>query len=175
MESNERLADWFRQWRRPLRKFLMNRRSLPDADLDDIAQEVFLRLLRYGRTEIVECPQAYLYKIATNVAAEWSIRARYTKPHGPSWLAELSAEDEPEEDVARDVAQNEVVRALNTLTPRQREILRLQFCEALGYAEIAERLGTTRRSVKRVVAKSYERLRNELTPDLLGAVGRGRS
>ena len=44
--------------------------------MDDAAQEVFLRLLRYDRGELVENPQAYLFKVATNVAAEWSIRAR---------------------------------------------------------------------------------------------------
>ncbi len=40
------------------------------GDLDDIAQEVFLRLLRYERTEQAEHPQAYLFTIASNVAAD---------------------------------------------------------------------------------------------------------
>lgn len=45
------------------------------ADFDDVAQEVFLRLLRYDAAQIVEHPQAYLFKMASNVAAEWSIRS----------------------------------------------------------------------------------------------------
>ena|SRR2546427_7067363 len=62
VDPKRRLADWFRQWRSPLRKFLLRRGSVPASDLDDIAQEVFLRLMRYDRTELIEHPQAYLFQ-----------------------------------------------------------------------------------------------------------------
>src|ERR1700752_588546 len=100
-ETKQRLAHWFQQWRPPLRKFLSRRAALPAADLDDVAQEVFLRLLRYERTELVEHPQAYLFKVASNVAAEWAIRARSARPHEAKWLTYLVAEDQPESDAAR--------------------------------------------------------------------------
>jgi RNA polymerase sigma factor (sigma-70 family) len=173
VEGRTLLAEWFRQWRLPLRRFLLRRRSVPSADLDDVAQEVFLRLMRYESTALVECPQAYLYKIAANVAAEWSIRARYSKRHEPEWLADLVAEDQPEDHTERDLIQAEVARALSTLNPRQQEVLKLIFSEALGHAQIAQQLGTTPRSVKRIVTKSYHRLRHELSPELLGTVARG--
>jgi RNA polymerase sigma-70 factor (ECF subfamily) len=176
-ETKQRLTDWFNQWRVPLRKFLSSKRGVQVIDIDDVAQEVFLRLLRYERAELVEHPQAYLFKMAANVAAEWAIRARHTNPHEPKWLVELTAEDEPEENVTRVVAQHEVERALSTLTQRQREVLQLQYSEGLGHAEIAERLGTTKRTVKRILAKSYERLRQELDAGLLmelGGTTRGR-
>jgi DNA-directed RNA polymerase specialized sigma24 family protein len=63
------MVDWFRQWRLPLRKFLLGRVGVPAADIDDVAQEVFLRLVRYERAELIEQPQAYLFRMATNVAA----------------------------------------------------------------------------------------------------------
>ena len=174
-ESTKRLSDWFRQWRAPLRKFLILKGAVPAADLDDVAQEVFLRLLRYEKAELIEHPRAYLYKLATNVAAEWAIRARSANPHEPKWLAGLPAEDEePEQAAAREGVQDRVERALNTLTPRQREVLKLSFTEELGYAEIAARLGTTHRAVKRTVVKSYDKLRQELDAELLGVISRGR-
>ncbi len=37
-DPKRRLADWFRQWRTPLRQFLIGRVSVPTSDLDDIAQ-----------------------------------------------------------------------------------------------------------------------------------------
>ena len=40
-------------------------------------------------------------------------------------------------------------------------------------AEIAERLGTTERSIKRVVMKTYEQLRLRLDPELLGDLADG--
>lgn len=167
--ANRRLIDWFNQWRSPLRKFLIRRNARSRADVDDISQEVFLRLLRYNQGELVQHPQAYLFKMASNVAAEWSIAARARRPHDSKWLSDLHGGDLPEDIAARAKAEEEMERAINTLPPRQREVLKLQFYEGLGYAEIAERLGTTPRAVKRNVIKSYQKLRSELNPEYLRA------
>ena len=168
--GSRRLSDWFHQWRRPLLRFLAARGSVAAADLDDVAQEVFLRLMRYSRSELVEHPQAYLFRMAANVAAERALRARHSRPHEPRWLDDLAADDQPQDAVARAAAQAEIERALNTLTPRQREVLKLQFFEGLGHPEIAARLGMSRRSVKRVIIKSYGKLREELDAELLEAI-----
>lgn len=160
--AQQRLTDWFRRWRAPLREFLVARRAVHRADLDDVAQEVFLRLLRYDRAELVEQPQAYLFKMASNVAAEWAIRARHRCPHDPKWLGDLLADEQPEKEVARESERQEVERAINTLPLRLREVLKLHFNEGLGHADIATRIGTSQRAVKRYLANSYARLRLEL-------------
>lgn len=119
-DAKRRKTDWFRQWRSPLRRFLIGMAGARAGDLDDIAQGVFLRLLRYERAELVEHPQAYFFRIASNIAAEWSIRARSRHPHESKWLDSLPTDDLPEEDVARVKAQDEIERALNTYAPRER-------------------------------------------------------
>jgi RNA polymerase sigma-70 factor (ECF subfamily) len=172
--TKRRLTDWFRQWQAPLRKFLTGKVGVRAADLEDVAQEVFLRLMRYDRTELVEHPQAYLYKMASNVAAEWAIRSRHALPHDSQWLASLVAADEPQRSFERDEAENEVRRAIETLGPKQAKMLKLHFFEGLGHAEIAARLGATQRSVKRILIKSYDKLRHELDPSLLGEITHGR-
>jgi RNA polymerase sigma factor (sigma-70 family) len=173
-DGQRSLAQWFRRWRVPLRKFLIGKGAIPAADLEDVAQEVFLRLMRYDRTELIEHPQAYLYKMASNVAAEWAIRWRYSRPHDPKWLSGLLASDQPEQNCARGEAEHEIQRAINMLSPRQRAVLKLQFAEGLCHAEIAQRLGATQRSVKRMLSKSYEKLRHELDQELLGVITDGR-
>src|SRR5512138_588611 len=120
-----RLAEWFRRWRTPLRKFLAGKGTVRVADLDDVAQEVFLRLLRYESMQVVEHPQAYLFKIAANVAAEWAIRSRHRLEHEPHWLNALVAEDRVEQEFDDAAVQQEVKRALGTLTARQREAIRM--------------------------------------------------
>lgn len=174
-DTKRRLTDWFRQWQTPLRKFLKGKGAVPAADLEDVAQEVFLRLMRYDRTELVEHPQAYLYKMASNVAAEWAIRSRRSRPHDSRWIAGLVAADEqPQRSFERDEAEREVRRAIETLGPRQARMMKLHFFEGLGHAEIAARLGATQRSVKRMLIKSYDKLRHELDPSLLGEITNGR-
>jgi len=173
-ETQRRLASWFRQWRSPLRKYLTGHGGLQGADLEDVAQEVFLRLLRYERAELVEHPQAYLYKMAANVAAEWAIRARSRLPHEAKWLMDLTTESRPDQDAERVEAQEKIGQALGSLSERQREIVRLHFAEGLGYAEIALRTGSTQRAVKRQIIRSYAKLRLALDSELLGVLQRGR-
>ncbi len=59
---------------------------------------------------------------------------------------------------------------MNTLTSHQRCVLKLYFFEDLSHAQIAERLGESRRSVRRAFAKAYAKLRRELDPNLLGVI-----
>ena len=103
---NRRLVTWFKRWRKPIRQWLSHRSSVPSADLDDLAQEVFLRLLRYSDDVAIDNPQGYLFRIAANVANEWQERARHRKPHDDSWLEDLQVEfnDEPENTIAREMA-----------------------------------------------------------------------
>ena len=173
-DAKHRLTDWFRQWRVPLRRFLVGRAGLHAADVEDVAQEVFLRLMRYEKGELVDHPQAYLYKVAANVATEWSIRARNRQPHDQKWLAELIDREQPESQLERSQLEDEIERALNTLTPYQRKVLKLYFVDQMAYAEIAAHLGESVRSVTRQFRKSYDKLRRELDPEVLGAVTHGR-
>ena len=53
-------------------------------------------------------------------------------------------------------------------------MLKLQFSEGLGRTEIATRLESTERAIKRDLLKSYERLRRELKTDLLRVLTNGR-
>jgi len=162
--KHERLADWFqsfRRWRSPLRKLWF----LSESDLDDVAQEVFLRLLRYEHVELIEHPQAYLFRMAANVVGEWNMRSRHRHPHDARWLDDLQAESDPEHETARETAYRQLHQSLAGLPPRQREVLRLHFGEGLAPAQIAERLQTSERSVKRDLIKAYSRLRILLDPN----------
>jgi RNA polymerase sigma factor (sigma-70 family) len=173
-EAKRRLTVWFIQWREPLRKFLRGRHTVHSADIDDIAQEVFLRLMRYERAELIEHPQAYLYKIAANVANEWAIRVRYSRPHDSKWLPDLVANEAPDDEAGQEALQRRIQNALLALEPRQREVLKLQFFEGLTRSETAARLGATERIVKRLLAKSYAELRRHLEPEVLGGMSDGR-
>lgn len=172
-DARRRISDWFRQWRSPLRRFL-GKSGVPAADVDDVAQEVFLRLIRYEKAELIDHPQAYLFKVASNVAAEWAIRARNKRPHEQKWLMTLIDDNQADSSLVLAQSREEVERALNKLSPHQRELLKLFFADELGYAEIATQLGESLRSVRRQFEKSYERLRHELDQELLGVITHGR-
>ncbi len=159
-----RLIEWFGKWRKPIRSWLRNRASVPPGDIDDLAQEVFLRLLRYSDDVAVENPQGYLFRIAANVANEWRERSRVRKPHDDSWLEELQIEagDEPENAFAKSRANEYVQAAVDRLPPRQREVLLLHVNEGLTYKQIAQLKGLTYRIVLRDLTRAYSTLRIQL-------------
>jgi RNA polymerase sigma factor (sigma-70 family) len=167
---NHRLVAWFKRWRKPIRQWLSHRSSVPTADLDDLAQEVFLRLLRYSDDVAIDNPQGYLFRIAANVANEWQERARHRRPHDDSWLEDLQVEfnDEPENTIAREVAREYMQEAVNKLPRRQREVLLLHVNDGLTYKQIAERQGLTYRVILRDLTRAYSQLRMQLKQDDLG-------
>jgi RNA polymerase sigma factor (sigma-70 family) len=171
--AKRQISDWFRQWRSPLRRFL-GKAGVPAADIDDVAQEVFLRLMRYERAELIVHPQAYLFKVAFHVAAEWSIRACNKRPHEHNWLTNLIDDEQADSPLVQAQSREEVERALTKLSPHQRELLKLFFADELSYGEIATQLGESLRSVRRQFEKSYDRLRHELDPELLRVITHGR-
>jgi RNA polymerase sigma-70 factor (ECF subfamily) len=167
---NHRLVAWFKRWRKPIRQWLSHRSSEPTADLDDLAQEVFLRLLRYSDDVAIDNPQGYLFRIAANVANEWQERSRLRRPHDDSWLEDLQVEfnDEPENAIAREVAREYMQEAVNKLPRRQREVLLLHVNEGMTYKQIAERQGLTYRVILRDLTRAYSQLRMQLKQDDLG-------
>jgi RNA polymerase sigma factor (sigma-70 family) len=164
---NNRFADWFKEWRKPVRHWLSRRASVPAAELDDLAQEVFLRLLRYSEKTAVENPLGYLLRIAGNVASEWRERARVSKPHDQEWLADLLIEPdkEPENSVCQARTDETVQAAVDQLPYRQKQVLLLRVNEGLTYKEIAERLELSPRVVLRDLSRAYSQLRMRLDPD----------
>jgi RNA polymerase sigma factor (sigma-70 family) len=165
--ANNRFAQWFKDWRKPVRHWLSRRASVPAAELDDLAQEVFLRLLRYSEKTAVENPLGYLLRIAGNVASEWRERARVSKPHGREWLDDLLIEpdQEPENSVSQARSDENVQAAVDKLPARQRQVLLLRVNEGLTYRQIAERLELSPRVVLRDLSRAYSQLRTRLDPE----------
>src|SRR5690349_14499794 len=70
--------DAFREFRPGLQRFLRRRSAVPQT-AEDLAQEVYLRILRFSPGEVVQQPQSYLYRIAANVVHDFNLRARASR------------------------------------------------------------------------------------------------
>lgn len=167
--QDDLLSEWFRKWRKPLRNFLGHRASIPPSDVDDLAQEVFARLLRYSEAELVENPQGYLFRIASNVATEWRERARIRYPHDDTWLEsiEIHMDACPEGIYESEEFAKEVQAAMDTLPPRQNQILRMHVFDEMTYKQIAAELNLTYRIVLRDLTRAYSTLRMTIEKEKL--------
>lgn len=161
---SQRIAEWARSWNAGLTRYL--RRRLPGRiDPEDLAQEVYVRLLRVEQLDQIKEPQAYLYRVASNVAAEWRMRAVHAKPHSDAELEDLVATATPESllDDAQFSAQLDA--ALQGMTAMVRAVVYLKLREDMSHEEIATHLDITPRMVRRMLTTGYAHLRERIELD----------
>jgi RNA polymerase sigma-70 factor (ECF subfamily) len=152
---------------RALRSYL-SRRLRVKADAPDLAQEVYLRLLRVSDPDAIRDPQHYLYAVAGNLLKERAAIARReagrvdldaaTIERQLGELAPLDQELEEQE------LTDEVRAALAVLPPRWRMALILQFRDGLTYQQIGDRIGVSSNMVKKYLAQGLGHLRQTLAP-----------
>ena len=159
-----RISAWVRRWNFDLTRFA-ERRIRSRADAQDLAQEVYLRLLRTSTIDLIAEPQAYLYRVASNVATEWRMRARERKPHSSDALEMLLETRTPEVRLDQEEDQARLRDALACLDVMPRAVIFLKLREDMSNDEIAAHLGITKRMVKRHLAIGYAELRARMTPE----------
>jgi RNA polymerase sigma factor (sigma-70 family) len=157
----------FGRWGNPIRSWFTSRDASPKSGVDDLAQEVFDRLRRYGDDVAVDNPQGYLFRIAANVASEWRERSLPRAANDRGWIDQLQVDPIDHRDHAAFQARvsKHMQAAVNTLPKRQRDVLLLHVNEGLTYKQIADRLGITYRIVLRDLTRAYGALRMQLKAD----------
>jgi RNA polymerase sigma factor (sigma-70 family) len=154
MSNDVLLLGWRKLWNRSLHRFI-GRRVGTRVDIEDLAQETYLRVLRARDLGDVRNPKAYLLRVAANVVSEW----RHHQP--PPTLFE-PVEDTLE--VTGVISQVELDEVLADLPPMTRAIVLFRFRDNLQLRDIARTLQLSDRQVRRHLTRAYEQLRKTLLP-----------
>lgn len=158
---------------RDLRRYLAQRIG-NSADVEDLSQEIYLRLLRIERKDLIRSPEALLFRMAANTIYEWRLLARNRLPHS---AAELDGLESTEQDAAAAIWRAELARelsaALEKLSPKCRAALVLHRREQMTYAEIGVQLGISAAMVKKYLSQGVALCREHLRArlDLTGRWG----
>jgi RNA polymerase sigma factor (sigma-70 family) len=158
MGDRSLVVGWRHRWNRTLFQFL-GRRVRAAVDIEDLAQETWLRLLRAHDLSQVRNPQAYLLRVAGHVLNEW--RAHQMPAEAVDDVPEdlLIDETTPEVELQASLSQQRVDQTLRAAAPVMRAVLLMRLRDQRSCAEIAEELDMTVRQVKRYLVRGYERLR----------------
>ena len=145
------------------RVFCFTRKSLSESAAEDIAQEVFTRLLQVKNLEEKTITSSYLIKIADNL-----IKRRYNKNQRSNAYI-----DSQREEAIRKLQQNqksdpewsntEITKALSSLPTHERDAVRLVVCEGLSYEEASESLGVPVSTVNNWKYRGINKLKERAT------------
>ena len=161
MSNGTLLLGWRKRWNRTLLMFI-GRRVRAAVDIEDLAQETYLRLLRARDLHDVRSPQSYLLRVASHVVAEW----RHRQP--PEEMFEPLDEDfklderGPEFELEAELSQTRLDQALEEIAPLTRAVLILKFRDNHQCKQIAAELDLTNRQVRRHLTRGFEQLRGAL-------------
>lgn len=150
-----------------LRRFL-SARLRNAADMPDLVQEIFLRLLRIKDHEAIRNPQAYLFTVAMHVlhqhTLQGSARAHAMDPLDLANQLQLpQIAPDPAEELELTEQLERIGRGLQAFSPRAYAVLIMYRCEGMTLMEIGERLGVShvmaRKYLKRAIAYCDEQLK----------------
>jgi RNA polymerase sigma factor (sigma-70 family) len=152
---------------RQLRRYLAVRLRNAAADVQDLTQEVYLRLLRIDNHETVRNTQAYLFTVASHVLHQHGLRQAAAPESVEIMDIVMELQDLADTDPATLVEVEQrfegLGRGLLEHSPRAYATLMLHRCEGVPLQDIAQRLGVSYTMVKRYLSKAltYCQLRLE--------------
>jgi RNA polymerase sigma factor (sigma-70 family) len=143
---------------RKLRRFLSARMRNAAADVPDLVQEIFLRLLRIKDHAAIRNPQAYLYTVASHVLHQHALKSS-SRPESLDAIevaAQIEAETvaDPADELAARQRLERICSELEAISPRACATLLMYRCEGLTLQEIGQRLGVSRPMAKKYLLKA---------------------
>jgi RNA polymerase sigma-70 factor (ECF subfamily) len=152
MPGEDWISRLFDESGQDLLRFLA-RRLGNETDAEDLAQEVYLRLMRVDRVERVQNHRAYALRVAAHVAHEWRMLARNRMPHSSDGLdMQESASSGPLELAVQAQEMRCLAQALATLNPVCRAVVLLHKRDRLTLEEIGAHVGCSVPMVRKHLA-----------------------
>lgn len=147
-------------------RFLKNAEAAEDA-----TQEVFVKMLKHANQFQGDAKlSTWLFSIAANWCRDYLRKADNKAKEAEDVLVTLPAPSEgsPERKLEQRENEHRIQRALQALTPEQREAILLSRYQGLSYAEIAQIAGCSEGAVKTRVFRAMETLKKALTSEASG-------
>ena len=150
------------RFRGPLMSYFL-RRVKDRVEAEDLTQEVFVRLMGGGGLERIEHPDAFVFRVASNLLKDRGRRAMRWRWHDKSPLdegligelaAELIEDRGPERVLLGRETLAEVLKALDELGERTRNIFILFRVENMKQREIAALYGISVSTVEKQIMKA---------------------
>lgn len=150
----------------PLVHSIVSRALGPDAEVEDVTQEIFYRLFsRIGTLRKPESLRSFVISFAIRII-KWELRRRRTR----RWLTLSDTGEVPDDQLLFMSAENRyALRRLyvlmDRLSARERLVLVLRHVEGMTLEEVAEAMELSLATVKRVLRRASDRVTEMVDAD----------
>jgi RNA polymerase sigma factor (sigma-70 family) len=157
------VAQLFACYGKQLHSYLTRR--INPHDVEDITQKTYLQLLQHPNLEEISNPQAYLFRTASNLAVD-ALRRDGTRSKYTDKEVDTDNISSPQPGVETLIDGRlefaSFIAALEELPELCRYAFVLNRLDGLGHAEIADRLGISKKTVQRYILKALEHCQQRL-------------
>jgi RNA polymerase sigma-70 factor (ECF subfamily) len=151
---------------RQLRRYLAARMRNAAADVPDLIQEVFLRLLRIRDHDTIRNPRAYLYTVASHVLHQHALKQTATPEHIEiaDVVSELQSvpDGDPALQAELDQCFEDIGRGLRAAAPAAYATFMLHRYHGMPLKEISRQLNVSHVTTKRYLARALEYIEQQL-------------
>jgi len=164
-------GDLVERYQARLERYITRLGVLDPDDRADVLQEIFIKVYRnLNSFDQGLSFSAWIYRIAHNEAISW-YRKRQSRPEGylvsegDDIVKLIAAETESPEAIFDQTVSNELLlRALEQLDDKYREVLILRYFEHLEYEDISDILQVPTGTVGTLVHRAKKQLKQKLEP-----------
>ncbi len=136
----------------------------------DIVQDTFLKLCNQNKEDIQGHLVEWLYTVCRNRALDVLRKEkRMTQLSDVTLANDQSTEDQPHDLIENNESQTRAIDAIDTLPPKQQEVIRLKFQQGLSYRQISKITDQSVSNVGFLIHAALKSLRKKLVTDPVSA------
>jgi len=166
------IAAYFEQ-REDLARFCRARLGGASGDVDDVLQDIYLKVSTLDPDPPPDNPRAFLFRLTSNLLMDrWRSGQRSANRdaqwrqlnHETGAAEDLDAAPSAETVVAGREKLARLLAALETLPPKTQSVFRLHKFEGVSYADVAVQMGISRSSVEKHMMDALRVLSRKVQP-----------
>ncbi len=158
MSLDQEVEQIYEETRNPICAYLLCL-GVPTSEVQEVTQDVYVRLYQTMRKgQDIQNLRAWLFRVAHNLGLRIRSREKSFRAINPDWDRFVHPlADSPERILLDRERMSRLARALESLSPQQRNCLYLR-SEGLRHREIAEVVGISSSSVNEFLRRAIARL-----------------
>ena len=144
------------------RVFCFARKSLPAEQAEDVAQEVFTRMLQLKHLEEIEISISYLIKTADNlIKRRWNRGQRFQKFVDTAKAdGRMPGHRDAKADLCNETL-NDLEARMSRLTDAERDTVHMVICQGMSYQEAAAAMGVPVSTINNWKYRGLQKLKDD--------------